>query len=97
MGRKGWATKEQRVFLEPLISVFLEAQKAATTSDFFDQTFNDFKAKFPLPAPSKKQLNKAQGDQTKAAEAVKSFWKKVRKQSAISFNMRTHEFISACL
>ncbi len=95
MGRKGWPTKEQREFLKPLIDVFLEAQQAGTTTDFFDQTFDEFKVKFPLPAPTKKQLQRAKDNKKGVEKVVEIFWKKVRKLVATSLHARTHVNITS--
>ncbi len=57
MGRKGWATAEQHVFLEQHIHEFITSQNSSTTADFFDAVFEVFKGVFVLTPLMTKQLD----------------------------------------
>jgi hypothetical protein len=81
MPKKRWTTAEQRSWLEERIPAFIEAQRQKTTSAFFDKTHQSWQKKWPVEAPTSRELQSAKGiteraiaTKQKSVESVSPFY-----------------------
>lgn len=81
MPKKRWTTAEQCSWLEELIPAFTEAQRQKTTGAFFNKTHQTWQKKWPVEAPTARELQSAKGiteraiaTKQKAVENVSPFY-----------------------
>jgi hypothetical protein len=67
MTKRRWTTTDQYAWLEGLIPAFIEAQEKKTVGTvFLPETFREWQKKWPVEAPTEKELKEAGGEQEKA-------------------------------
>lgn len=60
-----WTTPEQRQFLEPFRTTYLEAKAAKNTGQFWPQLYNAFQDEYPIK-PTEAELALCDGDERRA-------------------------------
>jgi hypothetical protein len=91
MAPAGWATADQREFLESRVPDFQQAQRSNKTRPFWDEIFSAFFEKWPdqasevssatTPTKSKKKKKRASTEDLKPEENLSSeAWMQIRKK-----------------
>lgn len=78
MGKRQWTTEAQRAWLEELIPTFVQAQQEKTTQDFFLDTYRQWHGKWPTPAPTEEEVEKAKGSADRVVAEKKKAVENVR-------------------
>lgn len=66
MGKKPWATEDQRTWLESEIPNFVRAQQEKTVSVYMKNIYNEWEAKWPSAPLTEAETKDAKGNCEKA-------------------------------
>lgn len=66
MPKRSWASKQQQDWLYAQLPDFRKAQETRATPSFFAEIYEEFHAKWPVPAPTADEIAAEDGNEEKA-------------------------------